>query len=112
MFQAVVELLPHGESAPVASWSERRASERLPADITANVRARGSGLRVKAEVVDLSVEGCRFLSWDYQVGDDVLIALAHLAPICGRVRWIKDGSVGVEFGSKLHPSVVKHLSSL
>lgn len=112
MFQAIVELLPQAEGAPLASWSERRISDRLPADITANVRARGSGLRVKAEVVDLSVEGCRFLSWDYQVGDDVLVALAHLAPVSGRVRWVKEGAVGVEFAARLHPSVVKHLSSL
>jgi len=112
VFHAVIELLPNIDGISLASWSERRTSDRLPTDIKANVRARGSGMRVKAEIVDLSPEGCKLLSTDYSPGDEVLIALAHLSPILGRVRWVKDGSVGVEFGTKLHPSVVKHLSTL
>src|SRR4051812_5373297 len=103
MFQAVVELLPV-TGAPLASWGERRSGDRSPADIKASVRARGSSLRVRADVVDVSVTGCKLLSTDYAVGDDVLIALAHLAPISGRICWVRDGAVGVQFATRLHPS--------
>lgn len=49
---------------------------------------------------------------DHTVGDDILIALAHLAPISGRICWVREGAVGVQFGTRLHPSIVSHLASL
>ena len=112
MFQAVVELVPGAGGGSLPSWGERRASDRALADIKANVRARGSKLRVRAEVVDVSTDGCRILATDYFKGDEVLIALAHLAPIAGRICWVRDGAAGVQFATRLHPSVVSHLATL
>lgn len=112
MFQAVVELIPGAAGGSLPSWGERRASDRALADIKACVRARGSKLRIRAEVVDISTDGCRILATDYSTGDDVLIALAHLAPIAGRICWVRDGAAGVKFGARLHPSVVSHLATL
>lgn len=112
MFQAVVELIPGAEGGSLPSWGERRANDRTLADIQASVRARGSKLRVRAEVVDISTDGCRIMATDYSMGDEVLIALAHLAPIAGRVCWVRDGAAGVKFGTRLHPSVVSHLATL
>lgn len=112
MLHADIQLLAQSSGVPQASWHERRRGERLPADITASIRARGSAVRTKAEVADLSANGCKLLSREYEAGDDVLIALAHLTPIIGRVRWVEDGAAGVEFNTPLHPSVVRHLSTL
>lgn len=112
MFQAMVELIPGARGPSLASRGERRSGDRIAADIKASVRARGSSLRVRAEVVDVSTDGCRMLTTDYSMGDEVLIALAHLAPIPGRICWVHDGAVGVQFGKRLHPSVVSHLASL
>jgi hypothetical protein len=94
------------------SWAERRDSGRLPADIRANVRARGSNIRVRAEVADVSATGCKLMTSEYYVGDDVLLALAHLAPIPGQVCWARDGAVGIRFRNRLHPSIVSHLATL
>lgn len=115
MFQAVVELVPgtQGVSLPSrVTQGERRMIGRAPTDIKASVRARGSRLRVRANVVDISTDGCRILATDYAMGDDVLIALAHLAPIAGRICWVRDGAAGVQFGTRLHPSIVSHLAAL
>jgi lambda repressor-like predicted transcriptional regulator len=112
MFQAVVELVPGARGKSLASHADRRSSDRTPADIEASVRARGSSLRIRAEVVDISTDGCRIHTTDYTVGDDILIALAHLAPISGRICWVREGAVGVQFGTRLHPSIVSHLASL
>lgn len=115
MFQAVVELVPgtRGASLPSrVSQGERRTNDRKPADIQASVRARGSKLRVRADVVDVSTDGCRIMATDYVTGDEVLIALAHLAPIAGRICWARDGAAGVKFGTRLHPSIVSHLAAL
>lgn len=112
MLHADIQLLAQSSGAPQASWYERRRGDRLPADITASIRARGSAVRTKAEVADLSANGCKLISREYETGDEVLIALAHLTPIIGRVCWAEEGAVGVEFSAPLHPSVVKHLSTL
>jgi|GEM_PF-2455742 len=112
MFQAVVELMPVVGGGAMSSWHERRARERAPADIEASVRARGSSLRLRAEVVDISTDGCRILASDYSPGDTVLIALAHLAPIAGRICWAREGAVGVQFETRLHPAIVRHLAAL
>jgi hypothetical protein len=112
MFQAVVELVPGAGGGSLPSWGERRRSDRATTEIKASVRARGSSLRVRADVVDISTDGCRILSTDYAMGDEVLIALAHLAPIAGRICWVRDGAVGVQFGTRLHPSIVSHLAAL
>ena len=112
MFQAVVELVPGAWGASLPSHYDRRASDRATVELEANVRARGSRLRLRAEVVDISTDGCRILATDYAVDDTVLIALAHLAPIAGRVCWARDGAVGVQFETRLHPAIVRHLAAL
>ena len=112
MFQAVVELVPGARGKSLASHADRRSSDRTPADIEASVRARGSSLRIRAEVVDISTDGCRIHTTDYAVGDDVLIALAHLAPISGRICWVREGAVGVQNGPDLLGRLAQHLGVL
>jgi hypothetical protein len=110
--QAVVELRTPGVGGRTASWSNRRQDERLPADLKANLRARGSGVRVKAEVVDISVTGCGLLTRDYRPGDQLLVTIAHLAPVPAEVCWVRNGAAGLQFASRLHPSIVSHLGAL
>ncbi|NIJ19154.1 hypothetical protein FHS95_000823 [Sphingomonas naasensis] len=112
MFQAVVELVPGARGVSLPSRGDRRTSDRAPVELAANVRARGSRLRLRAEVVDISTDGCRILAQEYAPGDTVLIALAHLAPIAGRVCWAREGAIGVQFETRLHPAIVRHLAAL
>jgi hypothetical protein len=112
MLQAVIALVEDFGEAPVSSPTERRTSERAAADFGASVRARGSAARMEAEVLDISTDGCKLRATGYAVGDEVLIALAHLAPIPARICWGGDGLVGVRFDAKLHPSIASHLASL
>lgn len=81
-------------------------------DICARLRARGGLRRAYAEVIDLSIDGCKVRSTEYNAGDGILITLAHLAPLPAHVLWVKDGAMGIQFATRLHPSVARHLASL
>lgn len=110
MFQAVIQLVEEFDEAP--SPADRRTSTRAAADFGASVRVRGSTVRMEAEVLDISTDGCKLRATGYNLGDEVIIVLAHLAPIPAHICWSGDGLVGVQFDAKLHPSIASHLASL
>jgi DNA-binding winged helix-turn-helix (wHTH) protein len=92
--------------------ADRRAAPRTPTALTATIRASGEVRRIKGEVADVSVEGCKIFTWGLHEGDEVWIAIAHLAPMPARVCWSREGVVGLKFKGTLHQSLVTHLGFL
>ncbi len=89
--------------------ADRRAHPRTSTALTATIRASGEVRRIKGEVADVSVEGCKVFTWGLRDGDEVWIAIAHLAPMPARVCWVGEGVVGLKFKGTLHQSLVSHL---
>jgi hypothetical protein len=95
-----------------ASWADRRGGDRLPTGITAKVRGARGISRVTADVLDLSVTGCRICTWSLTEGDDVWIAIGQLSPAKAKVVWVHEGFAGIQFVGQLHPSVVTHIAKM
>jgi hypothetical protein len=92
------------------AWStERRANSRVPTAVPATIRGNGEIRRVKGEVTDISVDGCKIFTWGLAEGEEIWVAIAHLAPMAATVVWSREGVVGVKFKGQLHPSIVLHL---
>jgi hypothetical protein len=112
MLEADLELVsPRGSRARLC-WRDKRRGDRVRVEVDAIVRARGSGTRLRFQVTDLSTDGCKILVGGYRVNDEVLISLAHLAPLAACVRWVTAEAAGLQFAARLHPSIVEHLRSL
>jgi hypothetical protein len=92
--------------------ADRRTSPRTSTALTATIRASGEVRRIKGEVADVSVEGCKIYTWGLHEGAEVWIAIAHLAPMPARVAWAGEGVVGLKFKGTLHQSLVTHLGFL
>jgi hypothetical protein len=92
--------------------ADRRESPRTSTALTATIRASGEARRIKGEVADVSVNGCKVFTWGLHEGDEVWVAIAHLAPMPARVCWSREGVVGLEFKGRLHQSLVTHLGFL
>lgn len=92
--------------------SDRRANPRTSTALTATIRASGDVRRIKGEVADVSVEGCKIFTWGLREGDEVWVAIAHLAPMPATVAWSREGVVGLKFKGTLHQSLVTHLGFL
>lgn len=91
---------------------ERRANPRTSTALTATIRTSGEARRIKGEVADVSVEGCKIFTWGLHEGDEVWVAIAHLAPMPATVCWSREGVVGLKFKGALHQSLVTHLGFL
>lgn len=92
--------------------TDRRANPRTPTALTATIRASGEVRRIKGEVADVSVEGCKVFTWGLHEGDEVWVAIAHLSPMPATVAWSREGVVGLKFKNPLHQSTVTHLGFL
>ena len=105
---------PHAADVLAAreAQAERRANPRTPTALTATIRTSGEVGRIKGEVVDVSVDGCKVFTWGLHEGDEVWVAIAHLAPMPARVCWSREGVVGLQFSGRLHQSLVTHLGFL
>lgn len=85
--------------------TERRRQGRAPLGIAVSVRER-SRSAMSARLVDLSsfgarIEGVVLISPDAQAW----VRLPGLESLSVRLAWSRDGSVGVEFDTPLHPAV-------
>ncbi|WBY06775.1 PilZ domain-containing protein [Sphingomonas sp. 7/4-4] len=52
---------------------DRRANPRTSTALTATIRASGEARRIKGEVADVSVEGCKVFTWGLHEGDEVWV---------------------------------------
>lgn len=72
---------------------------------------KSSGSHCEIAVLDVSLAGClierRGLSM--QLDERVLIRLADLAFMPGRIVWIEEGEVGLVFETELYEPVLEHL---
>ena len=62
-------------------------------------------------VLDLSESGCRFADRyrGLNPGVRITIKLGPIGPIPAKVRWCRDGHVGIAFENPLYPSVLQHI---
>lgn len=90
----------------VEAPSDQRKAERKPSGISSALRPRGMG-SVPVQVVDISERGCRVevRPTPYE-GTSVWLKMPGLEAWYGRVAWVGEDCVGVEFTSPLHPAVV------
>lgn len=87
-----------------------RRSERLDVILPARCRSR-TGFLDRGTISNLSAEGCRFESFalTLHAGDLVVINPEGIEGLCGRVRWVKGHSAGIEFERPLYTPVFEHL---
>lgn len=110
-------MIPTDPHAPAAydaeqGQTERRANPRTPTALPATIRANGEVRRIKGEVTDISVEGCKVFTWGLREGEELWIGIAHLAPMQACVVWVREGVAGLKFKGALHQSIVSHLGFL
>jgi hypothetical protein len=87
----------------------RRASNRLPIEVSLVVNQPRMNRVVAAEMFDLSPLGCRFLSEEeFAPGAQVLIRIKGLEDWPGTVAWSGPEGIGVDFHAPLSQSVVEH----
>lgn len=83
---------------------ERRQSIRLPAWGTARLQS-SHGEETEAMLADVSTHGCCVKSevaW-LRTGTFVTIGIAEEPPLAAIVRWVRDGSAGMEFLRPIPP---------
>jgi PilZ domain len=87
--------------------SNQRTAERRPTGVRSALRPRGMG-SIPVQVIDISARGCRVevRPTPYE-GSTVWLKLPGLEAWYGRVAWVGEGCVGVEFSKPLHPAVVE-----
>jgi hypothetical protein len=93
-------------AAELVEGPEQRRSERRLTGIASAIRPRGMG-SIPVQVVDISERGCRIevRPAPYE-GTGVWLKMPGLEAWYGRVAWVGNGYVGVEFSNPLHPAVV------
>ncbi len=90
-----------------------RRAERKTVVLSAQCRTP-SGLRDKAEISDISTQGCciRTDSVLLRVGAHVIVRPDGLEALGGTVRWISGDCAGLEFDQPLYGPIIDHLARL
>lgn len=85
--------------------NKHRKADRVQMRADIDIRRPGDH-RYRAPILDFSPEGCRIEVPVYvEPGDSVFLSLPGLETIEGKVRWVKEWLVGVEFNRPLYPAV-------
>lgn len=92
-----------------------RAHKRFA--ICRRVRLRKPGRRfVDGLLIELSLDGCRISGVAAPAalapGDAVVLRVADAAPLDARVRWRRDGTIGLRFERPLHVAALEALIRL
>lgn len=63
--------------------------------------------------MDLAAHGCRLLGLSVGVtkNDPLELWLGELGPIAARLKWVKRGSLGVEFDAPIETEVLERLAA-
>jgi hypothetical protein len=89
---------------------EQRKFGRVEVGTSVTVRAREGG-RETGIIENLSVGGCAIgAPGFYAVGARIFVTIGKFQSFAGRVVWNRDGRMGVEFETPLHPAVVDHIA--
>jgi len=91
---------------------KERADERTAVSISGRCRAGDRDLQ-DVMVMDLAAHGCRLLGLSVGVtkNDPLELWLGELGPLAVRLKWVKRGSLGVEFDTPLDPAVLECLAA-
>ena len=91
------------------SQSDSRKELRVQVHLESVLGSSMLGKR-KVEWLDISNFGCRALcSLSLEVGTKVVLTMPGLAPIGAQIRWSRQGSLGLQFATPLHPLVLERL---
>ena len=82
-----------------------RQADRVPLGCEAEFRRHGDS-RYPVELINLSPQGCNIAPpIRVQQDESLWLRVPGLEAIHGRVCWVKEWNVGVEFDQPLHPAV-------
>jgi hypothetical protein len=92
-----------------------RAHKRFA--VCSQVRLRKEGRRgVGGLLIELSLDGCRIshigTPASFALGDPLTLRLEGTAPIAARIRWLRDGTIGLRFDRPLHIAGLQDLIQL
>jgi hypothetical protein len=92
-----------------------RAHKRFA--VCRKVRLRKAGRRgVDGLLIELSLDGCRVshiaAPATFALGDALSLRLPGAAPLSARIRWLRDGAIGLRFERPLHNSALEALIRL
>ena len=91
---------------------KERVEERTAVSISGRCRAGDRDMQ-EVLVMDLAMQGCRLLGLSVGVtkNDPLELWLGDVGPVAARLKWVKRGSLGVEFDSPLDAEVLERLAS-
>jgi hypothetical protein len=94
----VANVLTRLGSISDAMMPDRRKAARAVVRAEVNLTA-SNGTEIKAIVADISTHGCQLRAEcnTIKIGGFVAISLDNGHPLQAIVRWMRDGSIGVEF---------------
>jgi hypothetical protein len=88
---------------------DQRGSPRFALEVPAALNHAHPAKRVDAELLDLSLTGCRVLAAKaYAAGTELPVKILGLEAWPARVVWNDAWSLGVEFDNPMHVAVVEH----
>jgi len=98
--------------AATPSGFDDRRHLRLPVCLETAI-CSSSVRRLTADLVDISVTGCRIDTPIYVLpGCHLTVTVPGLAPLGATVRWCDRHAIGLEFQRSLDPRVVDHVAAL
>lgn len=70
-----------------------------------------SGIKGRATLYDVSLEGCSFLDRDQMTkeGQRLRIWFTNVGPFKGTIRWTREDVAGMEFDKPLYVPIFEHL---
>jgi hypothetical protein len=91
---------------------KERADERTAVSISGRCRAGDRDIQ-EVLVMDLAKQGCRLLGLSVGVtkNDALELWLGEVGPVAARLKWVKRGSLGVEFATPLEAEVLERLAT-
>lgn len=90
---------------------EQRKFGRVESSTAVNIRGRDG--RETGVIDNLSVGGCAITAPGYHpVGSRLFVMIPNFQSFAGKVVWVSDGRLGVEFETPLHPAIVDHIARL
>ncbi len=95
---------------PVADRGREDAT-RLRAQVTAASLAGTSGTQTAAELLDVSIYGCRLTAAGAgELGGAVQLSLAGSAAVSARVVWNREGVIGCRFDAPISRAMLRSLT--
>ena len=89
---------------------EQRRFGRVVVGAAVSVTAKEVG-RETGTIENLSVGGCAVNAPGYfPVGARIFVSITKFQSFAGQVVWQKDGRIGIQFDTPLHPAVVDHIA--